>query len=234
MKILGIDTTTKFLCLGLYDDGRIYEYNLELLRLLSNFLVPHIKRILEALNWQLNKIDYFACGLGPGSFTGVRVGLATIKGIAWSLNKPILGISTLDILAKNVKIPSGYVAPIIDAKRNLIYTSIYKANKGKLKRITPYLLLSEKEFYKRAKKDIYILGDAVLLYKENILKNVKGANILEIDYWYPQARNIIDLALEKIRRKEFSNIFKIKPIYLYPKECQIRNSNLKAQMPNIK
>lgn len=223
MKILGIDTTTKFLCLGIYDGARVYEYNLELGRKHSVLLVPTIKRVLEALGWQIGDIDYFACGLGPGSFTGIRVGLATIKGLSLSFKKPIIGISTLDILAKNATaLSDASIAPAIDAKRGFIYCSIYRKKNDILKRVTSYMLLTKDEFFKKIPKNTVILGDAVGLYKDNILKNAKGVKILDKDYWHPQARNIIKLALERIKEKKFSNAFNIKPIYLYPKECQIR------------
>lgn len=222
MKILGIDTTTKFLCLGIYDNGKIYGYNLELGRKHSALLIPTIKRVIDTLGWRLADIDYFACGLGPGSFTGIRVGLATIKGLSFALKKPIIGISTLDILAKSAGETDKPIVTIIDAKRNLIYGSIYKIKNGSLKRLTPYLLLPLNEFFKKIPKNTLILGDAVGLYKEKLLENLKGGSILDSDYWYPKAHQLIALALERIKQKRLSNSFNIKPIYLYPKECQIR------------
>lgn len=223
MKILGIDTTTKFLCIGIYDNGRVYEYNLEVGVKLSSLLTQTLKRILDALGWQVSGIDYFACGLGPGSFTGARVGLATIKGLAFTFNKPIIGISTLDILAINAnRAAFGWVIPIIDAKRNLIYCSVYKTKNGIAKRTTPYMLLREEELKRLVKTNSVILGDAVSLYKEELARFIKGLSFLDKDYWYPKARNIIALAQERIRDKKFSRPFDINPIYLYPKECQIR------------
>lgn len=232
MKILGIDTTTKFLSIGIYDNAKVYEYNLETGTKLSSLLAETLKRILGALGWQASQIDYFACGLGPGSFTGIRVGLSTIKGLTYSLNKPIVGIPTLDILAKNVKMTNGYIAPIIDAKRNFIYCSFYKIKDGLLKRITPYMLLTLEDFFRKIKdikhrtlniEHTEILGDAVNLYRQELLRNIKGVTILDKDYWYPKGHSIIDLAQEKIKDKKFNNPFKIQPIYLYPKECQIRS-----------
>lgn len=223
MKILGIDTTTKFLCLGVYDNGSIYEYNLELNKKHSTFLMITVKRVLEALNWNIGDIDYFACGLGPGSFTGVRIGVAAIKGFAFSLRKPVLGVSTLDILAKNVN-EGTFVVPAIDAKRGLIYCSIYRNKLGSLKRVAPYMLLSQEEFFKKIKPNSIVFGDAVNLYKEGIIKNISGAAILDKDYWYPRGRNIIYSALEKLKNKNINNAFDLKPVYLYPKECQIKNS----------
>jgi tRNA threonylcarbamoyladenosine biosynthesis protein TsaB len=240
VKILAIDTTTKFLCLGAYDGAKIYEYNLELGTKHSALLVPTIKKVLDALGWYISEVDYFACGLGPGSFTGMRVGLATIKGLSWATKRPVIGISTLDILAQNVN-PAPHpnpkegsftrcgvkdidkdIIPIIDAKRNLIYCSIYKNKNKNLSRIKPYMLLSREEFFRIAKPDSIIFGDAVNPFKEEIMRRIRGVNILDKDSWYPKAHNIIALTLERIKNKKFNNPFNLKPIYLYPKECQIK------------
>jgi hypothetical protein len=85
------------------------------------------------------------------------------------------------------------------------------------------MLLSIEEFFKIAKPDSIIFGDAVTPFKEEIIRRVRGANILDKDYWYPKAHNIIALALERIKEKKFENSFSIRPIYLYPKECQIKS-----------
>ncbi len=229
MKILGIDTTTRFLCLGIYDGNKIYEYNLDSGRRLSSLITVTIKRVMDALGWQINDIDYFACGLGPGSFTGIRIGIATIKGLAFSLNKPVVGIPTLDILARNARVKGAHVIPVVDAKRNLIYSSIYRNKNGKLSRIRPYMLLTMDEFFNkmRIKDDAVILGDAVNLYKQRILISMKNVTVLDKDYWYPSGRNIIDLAIEKINSKKVNSASGIKPIYLYPKECQIKVASSK-------
>lgn len=221
MKILGIDTTTKFLCIGAYDNGKIYEYNIELFRLQSAFIMPALERILRALNWDIGEIDYFACGLGPGSFTGIRIGLSTIKAFAWSQNKQIIGLHSLDILANNYIEADKIIVPAIDAKRGQVFCSAYKNRAGALKRIMPDTLLSKDDFLKKLKPASVVLGDALQLYKEEITKNISAVTVLDKDYWYPQARNIIKLALENIKAKKINNAFDIKPIYLYPDACQI-------------
>jgi tRNA threonylcarbamoyl adenosine modification protein YeaZ len=222
MRILGIDTTTNFFCLGIYDNGKVYEYNLESGRRLSVLLHITIKRALEAAGLDSQNIDYFACGLGPGSFTGVRIGLAAIKGLSWSLHKPLIGISTLDILAQDIKSENNPIVPAIDAKRNLIYCSFFKNKNGRLFRVRPYMLLSEEEFFKAVEPKAIVFGDAVSLHKAKILNNIRGVTILDRDYWYPKAHNILELAKEKIKNKQFDDPLDIKPIYLYPKECQVK------------
>lgn len=229
MKILGIDTSTNFLSLALSDEKKTYEYRLEVGRKMSLKLSQTIKRVMDELAWGIAQIDYFACGIGPGSFTGVRIGLATIKGLAWSMRKPVIGISTLDIIACNAKAQGETVSPVIDAKRNLIYCSAYKIKNGIPKRIMPYMLLTEGQFLEKARPNSIILGDAVALYGEGILRKVKGARVLEKDYWYPRPGNIIELARERIKERKYSNPFEVLPIYLYPKECQVRKTQKKAE-----
>jgi len=222
MKILAIDTSSKFLCLGIYDSGRIYEYNIEVGTRLSSLLSVTIKRVLDNLGWDIGEIDYFACGVGPGSFTGMRVGISAIKGLSWSTGKPVIAIPSLDLLAQGIEDTQKQIIPIVDAKRSLIYCSVYKKQDGEIKRIKPYMLLNEKELLKNIKDNAILVGDASSLYKERIQASAKGLKFLEKDHWYPKGRHILTLALQRIKDKKTGNSFNIKPIYLYPKECQIK------------
>ena len=222
MKILGVDTTTNRLCLGLYVDGKFYEYSLRVGRGLSALLVPTIQRMICALGLKIADIDYFACGLGPGSFTGMRIGLAAIKGLSVVKNKPIIGISTLDILAKNALSKDRLIISALDARRSLIYCSSYRYERGSLKRKSAYSLLSLEELVKKFPGQAVILGDALALYGDALLARIKNVTLLDKDYWGVQARNLMSLALDKIKAKQFSSALTVKPIYLYPKECQIK------------
>ena len=201
---------------------QVYEFRLETGRKLSGLITIAIARALEAVGLKPQDLDYFACGLGPGSFTGIRIGLSTIKGLAWALKKPVLGIPTLDILAAGANQRETMIVPAVDARRNLIYCSGYRFQGSALKRLMPYMLLSTEEFYRKVKPRSVILGDAVQLYRQGILKNIKGAQILDKDYWYPRPRPLIALAKEYAAGGKFSTALKVKPIYLYPKECQVR------------
>ena len=222
MKILGIDTTTKTLCLGLHVDGKFYEYSLQVGRKLSELLTVSIQRVIAAAGLKIADIDYFACGLGPGSFTGMRVGVATIKGLSVVRNKPVIGISTLDILARNASPQDRLIVSALDARRSLIYCSSYKYERGILKRKSEYSLLNLDEFIKKFRSKPVILGDSIALYGEKMISGIKGASVLDKDYWSPKAHNLIELALAKIKARQFTSALTVKPIYLYPKECQIK------------
>ncbi len=226
MKLIAIDTSTKFLSLGIYNEGSLYGYNLEVGHKLSSLLALTIKRVLEVTGIEINDLDYFACGLGPGSFTGMRVGLSTMKGLSWALRKPLIGISTLDILAMNA-LPYGHkiIIPVIDAKRSLIYSCFYKNINGSFKKISPYMLLSKEELLKKIKQPAVIFGDALNLYKEDILKRAPQSTLLDKDEWFPKAHNIIKLAALRIKNKKFDDLLKINPIYIYPKDCQVKHAH---------
>jgi tRNA threonylcarbamoyladenosine biosynthesis protein TsaB len=236
MKILGIDTSSKALCLGVSDKDKVYDYNLELGVKISALLVPTIKRVTESLGWEMEDIDYFAAGIGPGSFTGTRVGLSTIKALSWSLKKPLVAISSLDILAENAGKDLLNVVPVIDAKRDMVYASIYKNQGGWLKRVSGYMLLGKKELVSKIKNNIpagslgnsVILGDGLNICSGECLAGLKGIKTLDKDHWRLEARNLIALAKAEIRAKKTSSALKLEPLYLYPKECQIRLKKTKS------
>lgn len=238
MRLLAADTSTGVLNLAIKDGPHEYLYQLGTGTKLSSVFAPTIKRILDIMGWMAQDIDYFACGLGPGSFTGVRIGLATFKGLAWSLGKPLAGVPTLDVLARNIlqveNIRQGLVVPVVDAKRNLLYSAMYKFENGRLKLISPYMLLDCNALIKKVrgqlvrtkrKYSVTLLGDALALHKEALSKANQSWLFLSKDYWFVHPGNLLAVANEKVKEKRVSSVYKLEPIYLYPKECQIRSKS---------
>jgi len=225
MNILAIDTTTRFLCLGILKQGKVSQLNEDLGIRHSELLITKLKSLLKKAHISIADIDYFVCDIGPGSFTGIRIGLSTVKGFAYSLNKPVVGISSLDILAHNVKeCPEGLIIPIIDARRGLVYSAIYKIKKDKIIKMSPYMLISVQDLFKKikAKERIIFLGDGLRNYRDLIVaKFGRNARISGEAFWYPKAGNILEIAQGLIKRKKLSDALRIKPLYLYSKECQI-------------
>jgi len=233
MKVLGIDTTTEMLCIGVGDADKEMEYNLRVGRKHAALCALTVERIISSLGWKMRDIDYFACGLGPGSFTGIRTGVAAAKGMAWALNKPVAGIPSLDILARNAletrelfdeEAPGNgrRVIAVTDAKRGLLYAGVYKQQGTGLRRILPYLLASPPDLLKRVKDESIILGDGIPLFRDALRGSGRRFRLLDKDYWRLQARHLLALAAEKIASGELSDALRLKPVYLYPKECQIR------------
>jgi tRNA threonylcarbamoyladenosine biosynthesis protein TsaB len=157
MKILAVEASTKIGSVAILDgDTILIENILDASLRHSEKLMPALDASLKEVNLGLEHIDVFACGVGPGSFTGLRVGLAMMKGIAFATGKPLLGVSSLDTLAMNARtgtVPEKgdsplYVVPMIDAFRSEVYTSLFK-NK---KRIIDEQAINPKEWLK------YIVG----------------------------------------------------------------------------
>ena len=126
MKILGIDTSTPIGSVALIDDDNIVaEHTLNIVQAHSSRLMPAIDTVLKWGEVTPNDLDGCAVGIGPGSFTGIRIGVATVKSLCYAVDKPIVGVSTLEAIAYNMRWTDGFVCPILDARRSEIYGSVF-------------------------------------------------------------------------------------------------------------
>ena len=230
MKILAIDTSSKYLSIALSRGKDILGEESHLLdRRHSGELIPRIRSLLKKRAVSINAIDMFVVGLGPGSFTGLRIGVSTIKGFGIATGKPCIGIASIDALAMNTTpgpgstLPgsgsgNGLIVPVIDAKRGNVYGAIYKDGVKKSKN----LLISIDELMSKVKGEAVFLGDGISLYKDKILSYNKNVSFLGEEFWYPSAGDLIRLALKNIDKYKKIDLGKLKPIYLYPRDCQVR------------
>jgi len=231
MNILAIDTSTKIFTLAVARDGKILkEKNIRLTSVLSSSIMPAINRILTASGVGVKKIDALAVGLGPGSFTSLRVGLATVKGLALGCEKPIAGIASLDVVARNLMdTPVDQIAVISDARRGLVYACLYKKTKDRLIRKIGYLLVNIFEFLDRIKGPVIFTGDGIALWGDDINRCAGAGKKFRPSFaptkdWAPRAGNLIPPALEKLRHGRGDDPDRLVPLYLYPKECQVKRA----------
>lgn len=224
MNILGIDTSSKVLSIALGDGKRIIVEESHLLdRRHSSLLVLKIKEMLEKLSLSIDDVGAFVVGLGPGSFTGLRIGVSSVKGFGIATKKPCIGIPSIDAMALNVDKEGKAIVPVIDAKRNQVYSAIYRKKRGHIIRESEYLLLSIDKVMEKIGGPAVFLGDGINLYRERIQRFSKKAVFLGEGYWYPKADNLIKLVVKKkIRRYKQSDLARLKPIYLYPEDCQVK------------
>jgi tRNA threonylcarbamoyladenosine biosynthesis protein TsaB len=206
VNILAIDTSSKYFSLVIASDEKILVKIFEpLARELSAKLVPVIDGSLKKAKLALEDIDYFGAGLGPGSFTALRIGLAAMKGLVFPFSKPIAGIPSLDILAGSVK-EDGIICPVMDARRGLLFP------------INDLLARLDS-----GTKTVF-LGDGVPLYRKDIEKSLgEKAEFAKEEVWYPLPENLLERVREKIRQGKLTDSYKLVPLYLYPKECQVGN-----------
>ncbi len=222
MRILSIETSTKNLSLALSTDARVVRYrNYPMGRIVSSALIPSIQHLLKLAGWQLEQIDGYAIALGPGSFTGLRVGVSAVKALAYAMNKPIVGISSLDILAASVKEENARVCALGDAKRGLVYGCVYE-KKGKiLERNTPYRLCDLETILSSVIRPSVFIGDGLLVCAERLRQSPKVLRMASEKRWRPQARYMAPLAADLFGQKAYANIDTLVPLYLHPEDCQV-------------
>lgn len=232
MKLLAIDTSTNYLSLAVTDGGKVLgRFHKKADMSHSSLLMPAIDKLLKKMRLELKDIDGFAISIGPGSFTGLRIGVATVKGLAFSLEKKIIAVPTLDAIAHNVKNFCGIICPILDARKNKVYACLYSSDGKTINRISKYLLTSVNGLVsklKKFKKGILFLGDAagqILMRCPSITpvrRNVTGPTKFVRGDWHPRAEIIAKLGYEKARKKSFVIPEDLRPLYLYSQECDIK------------
>lgn len=229
MKYLAIDSSSRYLSLAVYKDTKVISYkNVILQRKLSDRIAPEVVGILKKSGMTLKALDGFAIGLGPGSFTSLRVGVATVKGFVFALNKPVVGISSLDVIAQGCPIGKDIVV-ISDAKRNMVYSAFFKKDEKGLLQRGEYSLGSVLDVLGQLEADSIIVGDGlnvfwmeVQAYIQKKFKRQQKPQLYPEKYWYPQAKNLMSLALKKFNTKKMKSLDELLPIYLYPSDCQVR------------
>ena len=220
MKILGIETSTRYLSVAIAEDEKILAslYGKDALQH-ATLLIPTIDKALKKSALKLKNIDAIAVSIGPGSFTGLRIGIAVCKGINIALGIPLLAVPTLDAIAHNfVDEKEDMLCPIIDAKKGKVYTALYK--KQGPERITDYMLTGPEELLRKIDKPTLLFGDGIKLHENLYLKN-PFVRISRRE-WFPKASVVARLGLVGARKKKFNNPDKLVPMYLHSKYCQIK------------
>ncbi|MFH1406944.1 MAG: tRNA (adenosine(37)-N6)-threonylcarbamoyltransferase complex dimerization subunit type 1 TsaB, partial [Candidatus Omnitrophota bacterium] len=150
MKILAIETSTKYLGLSVVsEEGLIAEHSALLERETSRFLVSGIRDMLKYNNMTLDDISAIAVSIGPGSFTGLRIGVTTAKGMGISSGKLVVGVPTLDVLVRNAVYFFGNICAVVDAKKNMVYSALYQAKNAKISRKSKYVVEPIKDTLKK-------------------------------------------------------------------------------------
>ena len=157
MKILAFDTSTKYLSIACLEDNEVKsEFHEDAGIRHSEILIPTIEKQLNGLKWRLDQIGLICVGLGPGSFTGLRIAVATVKGLTAVLpDIKVAGVPTMDAIVANISDKAGRIAPFLDAHKQKVYSCIYEASGAKIKRISDYLLLTADELLGSLKKEVF-------------------------------------------------------------------------------
>lgn len=176
MKILAIDSSGLVASVAwLEDDTLVAEYTVNYKKTHSQTLLPMIDELVRMTEQELAEIDAIAVAEGPGSFTGLRIGAATAKGLGLALDKPIVGVPTVDALAYNVFGYEETICPLMDARRNQVYTGLYRFCAEELVTLQPQNVMALSEIIAQVNaldKPVIFLGDGVEVYKEQIKEQI--------------------------------------------------------------
>ena len=177
MKILAVDSAANVASAAIAEDNKlICEYTLNHKKTHSEKLMPMIEELFQSAQLSPADIDLFAVANGPGSFTGLRIGVATVKGLAHAVQKPVAGVSTLLAMAYNMPFCSYVLSPIMDARREQVYNGVYCWENGQFeKELTPPRAVSIAECtaeFQNSGRQVVFLGDGVPVYQEFIRKQL--------------------------------------------------------------
>ncbi|MCK5423475.1 MAG: tRNA (adenosine(37)-N6)-threonylcarbamoyltransferase complex dimerization subunit type 1 TsaB [Deltaproteobacteria bacterium] len=225
MKLLAIETSTMIGSVALTDDNELVaEYQIGIKATYSDTLFPMIDHILKNANVSIQEVDAFALAKGPGSFTSLRIGISVIKGLALANNKPVIAIPSLDALAHNICFSNMLICPLIDARRDEVYTAFYKREEGHtLKKLTPDRAIVPEILLDEIREEVVFLGDGTDLYKDLIIRKLKEKALFSpLHLKYPRASAIAQLAFKKLNVNEVSDIEVMTPLYVRPPEAETK------------
>lgn len=210
--ILSIETSTKNCSVGLAKDGVCIALKEENKGDYSHAEKLHIfiEEILKTKNIAVKDLDAIAVGKGPGSYTGLRIGVSAAKGLAYAINKPLIAIDTLKSLAKTISTEQGLIVPMIDARRLEVYSAIFNKDYEYLRNAEAEIIDESSYQTLLNEQPFYFLGDGAFKCKEII----KHKNAYFIDDKFPSAKEMAFLAEEKYQQNLFEDTAYFEPFYL--------------------
>jgi tRNA threonylcarbamoyladenosine biosynthesis protein TsaB len=223
MKVLGIETSCLVGNIAICDGNRVVarkSYG-------KNFshgkeIVSTIELLFNEIKWDPSNIDLIAVSTGPGSYTGLRVGVTCAKTLAYGLGKPVIDVPTLDVLVENVKDNSAKtICPVLDAKRKSVYACIYDRSNNESRKTTDFLIISPDSLIDILPESTIIFGDGIAPYRE--IFSQKNLTIVEDEkLCIADAADVARLGLERYEQGIRCEINALAPLYLRKSEAEER------------
>jgi len=220
MNILAIDTSASPVSAAIVKDGFLAgEFFLNTKTTHSQTLMPVISALLDTTSFSLNDIDVFAVNAGPGSFTGVRIGVSSVKGLAYPLGKPCAAVSTLSSMAYNMPYQKGIVCAVMDARCAQVYNALFRLDNGKAERLTEDRALSIQELQQELKEQyqgeaIYLVGDGADICYNIFEGNIPRIILAPMNLRYQRAYGTAMAAMELILKNQLCTADELMPLYL--------------------
>ncbi len=225
MLVLGVETSTMQGGAALVGDhGLCSEYTLNVEATHSERLLPTIERMLRDAGIGLDALSGLAVSIGPGSFTGLRIGLSTVKGLAYATGLPVVGVPTLEALACSVAFAREQICPVLDARKQEVYAALFRWERGELVRIMEDTALAPEALCGKIRRPTIFLGDGLAVYGE-MFRQLLAAHMLVPP---PPSRGarpawVAELGRQRLLRGERDAVETLVPRYLRPSEAELRH-----------
>lgn len=236
MKILGIDSSATSASVAVLCDSKVISLDYSNTGLThSQTLMPMVENALLKANVTINDIDYLAVSNGPGSFTGIRIGVSAVKGMADPLNKKCVGVSTLEAIAKPLENTGVIAVSAMDARCNQVYCALFDCENGKMKRLSDDEAVSIDELIERLKtqeKAIVLIGDGAVVCYNKMKEILNNISIASASVRYQSASSVALIAEEKILEDERNAIVASELVPEYLRLSQAERELKKKQESN--
>ena len=214
MLILAFESSARAASVALVEDGRLISQYSQCSGLThSRTLLPMAEDMLKNAELTLDKVDLFAVAHGPGSFTGIRIGVSTVKGLAWAADKPCVGVSTLEAMAWHGLAAGGLVCPVMDARRSQVYNALFKVENGKPVRLCedrPIALSQLAEELRDLNAPAFLIGDGAELAEKYLREQGLACTVAPENLRWQSAWGVAMAAMDKTP----GNADALLPLYL--------------------
>ena len=234
MKILALDSSGIVASVAVVeDDNLLGEYTVNYKKTHSQTLLPMLDEVASMIELDLESVDAIAVAAGPGSFTGLRIGSATAKGLGLALKKPLIAIPTVEGLAYNLYDTKGLICPLMDARRSQVYTGIYRFENHKLHTVYGQCAVGIEEILERVNqlgKEVIFLGDGVSVFAKTIEETVKVPYSFAPAHLNKQrASAVAALGMEYYRDGRVETAVEHKPEYLRVSQAERERAQREAE-----
>lgn len=224
MRIFAADTSAKSASVALVEDGVIKgEYFINTMLTHSETLMPMADLLFKSVRIEPSEVDYFAVNSGPGSFTGLRIGIAAVKGIAFALNKPCVAVSTLESMAYNLSVENAVICAVMDARCSQVYNALFEKVNGAVIRLCEDRALQIDELATELKdlnKSVILIGDGAKLCYEKMKDNIENILLAPENLLYQRASSTAFSASVLVQRGKIIDSSQLMPYYLRLPQAQ--------------
>src|SRR5262249_25959622 len=223
MRVLALETSTLAGGAALVEDGRIVgQTMLDIALTHSERLMAMVDRLLQDCRWAITELDGLALSIGPGSFTGLRVGAATVQGLSLALQLPVAPVPTLDALAANLPFAEHAVCPLLDARKGEVYLALYRAGRRGMERESDYLALPPAAAAEMLTPPVIVLGDGVAACRPHLARLRDGVLVAPPAQSMPSAAVVGQLGPAPLPPARGIEGDRVAPLYLRASEAELR------------